>query len=207
MLIIETGANPFHISKFKHFSKVWFNWNWKICPPPPPSQPVHSVAHLRSLHAHEQPFSTHGNLRDLLLSVSVYSKLSIYFSLPFLVSIVIAALLFGCFEWGVAGCRVVWIVWEHTALFSAGQSDQIWDALSMPLLICTIRWISRPLVAYHHWFLSRWREEGDDKQWQIWKGKRSQKKHEVTQATQIFKITQIFPVSSEKQVVIQNLVD
>ena len=34
-------------------------------------------------------------------------------------------------------------------------------ALSMPLVICTIRWISRPLAAYHHWFLSRWTEKNE----------------------------------------------
>ena len=33
----------------------------------------------------------------------------------------------------------------------------------MPPVICSICWIRRPLVAYHHRFLSRWRQERDDK--------------------------------------------
>ena len=106
-----------------------------------------------------------------------FQKAKVWFSL----------LLFGCDD---HSCIIIWLLWigcgwGWCGLNRLGAESSVpanltkyGAALSMPLVICTIRWISRPLAAYHHWFLSRRTEERDDKQWQIWKGNRTHKKTE-----------------------------
>ena len=89
-----------------------------------------------------------------------FQKAKVWFSL----------LLFGCDD---HSCIIIWLLWigcgwGWCGLNRLGAESSVpanltkyGAALSMPLVICTIRWISRPLAAYHHWFLSRWTETNE----------------------------------------------